>query len=284
VSLPGLEDSPRIRNAVHRILEPRGALAHYLWESLPLYGDYIDELPLRPDLRVLDVGCGVGRTTLVLAQWCPEGMVTGVDINPALAECAKQLAQLFQLEGNTRFLAGDVAEAGTLPKGETFDLIYARHVISDVKQAGLRELARRLSPKGVMAVLEPDFSLCRAYGLPQLDAHLRREGEYTREAGLSGGNLRHLLREAGLKVTRFEPKIHVFTEQHEAWVTFARKRLTALYEEEIPQVEALRFRRGSQWVDERIRQLRDQIEEFRRLTKRHPFTHIFIQFLALATK
>jgi len=82
---------------VHRILDPRGALAHYLWESIPYYGTYFEEIEVRPDMRILDVGCGVGRTTLELASMVPEGKVVGIDINPALTACANQLAQLFDL-------------------------------------------------------------------------------------------------------------------------------------------------------------------------------------------
>lgn len=281
--LPGL-DSPRIRNAIHRILNPRGALAHYLWESIPIYGHYFDELPFRPDMRILDVGCGVGRTTLELAHRSPKGKVVGIDINPALTACANQLAQLFEIGDRVRFFAGDIVEKGTILKDETFDLIYTRHVLADLKQEGLRELARNLTPEGILVAVEPDYSMTRAYGLPHLDAQFRREGEVTFESGLNGGNLRHLLREARLKVTLFEPRYHIFTEQDAKWVTFAKKRLATVYEEEIPKVEGLRFRRGNQWVDDRISRLRNQITEIENLTRRHTFTHIFIQFLVQSTK
>lgn len=283
MTLPGLE-SPRIRNAVHRILDPRGALAHYLWESIPYYGTYFEEFEIRPDMRILDVGCGVGRTTLELASKVPEGEVVGIDINPALTACANQLAQLFEYGNRIRFFAGDIVEKGTIPKDETFDLIYSRHVIADLKQEGLQELARHLESDGLFVALEPDYSICRTYGLPHLDAHYRREGEIGFETGLSGGNLRHLLHEARLKVQSFDPRFLIFTEQDIKWVSFAKKRLSAAYEEEIPRVEALRFRRGSHWVDDRIARLKEQVNELEQLTRRHRFTNIFIQFLAQAVK
>ena len=74
--------------------------------------------------RILDVGCGVGRTTLELASMVPEGEVVGIDINPALTACANQLAQLFEFGSRIRFFAGDLVEKGTIPKDEVFDLIY----------------------------------------------------------------------------------------------------------------------------------------------------------------
>ncbi|MFX1566592.1 MAG: class I SAM-dependent methyltransferase [Promethearchaeota archaeon] len=281
--LPGL-DSPRVRNAVHRILNPRGALAHYLWESIPIYGHYFGEITFRPNMRILDVGCGVGRTTLELAYRSPKGKIVGIDINPALTACANQLAQLFEIGDRIRFFAGDIVEKATIPKGETFDLIYTRHVLADLKQEGLKELARHLTPDGLLVAVEPDYSMTRAYGLPHLDSQFRREGEVTFESGLNGGNLRCLLQEARLKVTLFEPRYHIFTEKDNKWLTFAKKRLATVYEEEIPKVEALRFRRGNQWVDDRITRLRNQITELGHLTRRHTFTHIFIQFLTQATK
>jgi SAM-dependent methyltransferase len=283
VELPGL-DSPRVRSAVHRILDPRGAMAHYLWDSISFYGHYFDELPLKPEMHILDVGCGVGRTTLELAQRCPQARVVGIDINPALTACAKQLAQLFEFGDRVQFFAGDIVEKGTIPKDETFDFIYTRHVLIDLKQAGLRELARALGPEGLLVALEPDYSMCRVYGLPQLDAHFRREGEIALETGLSGGNLRHLLDEATLKVKLFEPRIRIFTEKDAEWMNFAKNRLAPSYQEEIPKIEGLRFRRGNQWVEERITRIREQIAELDHLTRRQAFTHIFVQFLAQATK
>ncbi len=269
---------------MHRILDPRGALAHYLWESIPYYGTYFEEIEIRPDMRILDVGCGVGRTTLELASMVPEGEVVGIDINPALTACANQLAQLFEFGSRIRFFAGDLVEKGTIPKDEVFDLIYSRHVVADLKQEGIQELARNLKSDGLFVALEPDYSICRVYGLPHLDAHYRREGEIGFDSGLSGGNLRHLLREAKLKVESFDPRFHIFTEQDTKWVTFAKKRLAAAYEEEIPRVEAMRFRRGSHWVDERIARLKDQVNELEQMSRRHRFTNIYIQFIAKATK
>jgi SAM-dependent methyltransferase len=283
VTLPGLE-SPRIRNAVHRILDPRGALAHYLWESILYYGTYFEEIDIKPDMRILDVGCGVGRTTLELASMVPEGEVVGIDINPALTACANQLAQLFEFGNRIRFFSGDIVEKGTIPKDETFDLIYSRHVIADLKQEGLRELTRHLESDGLFVALEPDYSLCRVYGLPHLDAHYRREGDMGSESGLAGGNLRHLLYDAKLKITFFEPRFLIFTEQDTRWVNFAKKRLATAYEEEIPRVEAMRFRRGSHWVDERIARLKEQVNELEQLTRRHRFTNIYLQFLTKAIK
>jgi len=259
-------------------------LAHYLWESIPFYGTYFDEIEIKPDMRILDVGCGVGRTTLELASMVPEGEVVGIDINPALTACANQLAQLFEFSNRIRFFAGDIVEKGTIPKDETFDLIYSRHVISDLKQDGIRELARHLENDGVFVALEPDYSMCRVYGLAHLDAHYRREGEIGFESGLAGGNLRYLLREAKLEVQFFEPRFLIFTEQDLKWVTFAKKRLASAYEEEIPRVEAMRFRRGSHWVDERIARLKEQVNELEQLTRRHRFTNIYIQFFVKATK
>lgn len=235
-------------------------------------------------MRILDVGCGVGRTTLELASMVPEGEVVGIDINPALTACANQLAQLFEFGNRIRFFAGDVIEKGTIPKDETFDLIYSRHVLSDLKQDGIRELVRHLDQNGRFVALEPDYSMCRVYKLPHLNEHYRREGELGFDTGLTGGNLRHLLRDAKLKVTSFEPRFLIFTEQDSKWVNFAKKRLAAAYEEEIPQVEAMRFRRGSHWVDERIARLKEQVNELEQLTRRHHFTNIYIQFLAKATK
>ncbi len=48
--------------------------------------------PARPILRVLDVGCGGGRTAFDAAASAPEGLVLGIDTNLALLRLARRVA------------------------------------------------------------------------------------------------------------------------------------------------------------------------------------------------
>ena len=46
--------------------------------------------------RILDLGCGAGRTTIPLAEMGFE--VVGIDLSPAMIELARELAELSQVE------------------------------------------------------------------------------------------------------------------------------------------------------------------------------------------
>ena len=54
-----------------------------------LAGRALDAMELRGDDRVLDVGCGDGYVSRLLAAELPHGSVTGVDASPRLIEVAR---------------------------------------------------------------------------------------------------------------------------------------------------------------------------------------------------
>jgi SAM-dependent methyltransferase len=66
------------------------------------FGSIIETLPLRRDHVVFDFGCGIGRTTVPLAEFLNEGgRVVGSDIVPGMIQfCQEQLEHSFP---NTAF-------------------------------------------------------------------------------------------------------------------------------------------------------------------------------------
>jgi len=84
----------------------------------------MDRLKLLPGQRVLDLGCGSGRTTLELASAVgPSGRVVGLDIAAEmLTRAQKRAAQAGA--GNIKFLHADVQvhDFGT----DRFDAAYSR--------------------------------------------------------------------------------------------------------------------------------------------------------------
>lgn len=83
------------------------------------------KLNLKPDMRVLDIGCGVGGPAFYAAQsyGCH---VTGIDLTPEFIETAKELARQNGLTEKTEFhcTAGD-----NLPfNDDSFDAAFMFHV------------------------------------------------------------------------------------------------------------------------------------------------------------
>lgn len=77
-----------------------------------------------PGERVIDVGCGGGATSMAIARLVgPEGLVTGLDISPALVRAAAQRARAAGVD-NIEFRLGD-AGAAPIAAG-SFDRLFSR--------------------------------------------------------------------------------------------------------------------------------------------------------------
>jgi SAM-dependent methyltransferase len=84
----------------------------------------MDRLNVSAGQRVLDIGCGTGRTTLELAALVgPAGAVVGVDISAALVASGRAAAARLGID-NVAFLHGDV-QASDLSES-LFDAAYSR--------------------------------------------------------------------------------------------------------------------------------------------------------------
>jgi SAM-dependent methyltransferase len=99
---------------------------------------------------VLDVGCGTGSLSLLLAQ--SGHRVTGVDLAPRMIERAR--AKLAGAGLSACFIVGD---AGVPPTGqERFDVVLSRHLVWTLPdpEAALREWVCRLRPGGRLLLIE----------------------------------------------------------------------------------------------------------------------------------
>jgi SAM-dependent methyltransferase len=107
---------------------------------------------LEPGQRVLEVGCGMGRYTLLLAE---RGLaVEGLDLSPVLLERLRTFAgERFELPLHV----ADVVEPPAALLG-SFDAVvgfFALHHIHDLGLS-LRSMSRLLVPGGRIAFLEPN--------------------------------------------------------------------------------------------------------------------------------
>lgn len=102
---------------------------------------------LGPGARMLDVGCGTGGASrLMAAEFGCE--VIGVDITAAFVEVAEWLSRATGFDDRTRFLCADAAQM-PLPDG-AFDGIWCQHALMNMPDiaAVLAEWHRLLVPGG----------------------------------------------------------------------------------------------------------------------------------------
>ena len=117
-------------------------------------------LALRPWLkvgagtRVLDVGCGIGRWSRLLAA--RGAAVTGVDLSPTMVAQARQRALADGVADRCRFCVQDLSK---LDLGEKFDLVLGvtvlQHILDPVAlRAAFVSMSAHLARGGRMVLLE----------------------------------------------------------------------------------------------------------------------------------
>jgi len=102
--------------------------------------------------RCVDLACGTGDVSLLLADRYPQGTVIGIDLTESMLELAKQR----QIPNNLSFTQCDMCDTGI--ESHSVDIVtgsYALRNAPDLEQA-LVEIKRILKPGGVAAFL--DFS------------------------------------------------------------------------------------------------------------------------------
>jgi cyclopropane fatty-acyl-phospholipid synthase-like methyltransferase len=122
-----------------------------------------DRAPLRPGMKVLDAGCGVGGPALWLAETYGVEVV-GVTLSEVQLARARKYALKRRLDHLVRF---EIADFTALPyKESSFDVVWAQesvcHVPEDAKKLFLEEANRVLKPGGRM-LMEDWFRIARPY-------------------------------------------------------------------------------------------------------------------------
>ena len=114
---------------------------------------FLTHLTIAPNMRVLDVGCGIGGTSRFIADKTG-AHVTGVDLTPEFVDAARTLSALCGLGDKTEFHVGSAL--GMPVPDDTFDVAIQMHVGMNIadKASVFREVARALKPGGTFAVFD----------------------------------------------------------------------------------------------------------------------------------
>ena len=104
---------------------------------------------IRDGMKILDVGCGTGYFTRLLAEGGENAAITGLDLEEPFIAYAKEQAEKQKLD--IRFLVGD---ALSLPfEDESFDLVTSHTFLTSVPdpERAMDEMKRVLRPGGCVA-------------------------------------------------------------------------------------------------------------------------------------
>jgi ubiquinone/menaquinone biosynthesis C-methylase UbiE len=139
----------------HRL--PQGLLGQLVGEKMvrqhrPETDWTVGLLDLRPDDRILELGCGAGRGLALAARAVGQGMVAGMDLSPTMLQAAARRTRRAGRGKRVSLLRGNLA---ALPYADgSLDKIWSVHTFYfwPDPEAVTAELLRALAPGGVVAV------------------------------------------------------------------------------------------------------------------------------------
>ena len=100
--------------------------------------------------RLIDLGCGPGNSTQVLAARWPESRITGLDSSPDMIDAARKSAPRFE------WVRADIAEWAA-DAGERFDVVFSNAALQWVgsHEQLFQRLFARVAPGGALAIQVP---------------------------------------------------------------------------------------------------------------------------------
>jgi ubiquinone/menaquinone biosynthesis C-methylase UbiE len=110
----------------------------------------VDELDIRPDDRVLEIGCGHGVAATLVCRRLDGGRLTAIDRSPRMIEAAARRNAAYVADGRAEFLVASLEDVALGDR--RFDKIFAVRVgLFHRDPARARALAERwLAPGGAI--------------------------------------------------------------------------------------------------------------------------------------
>ncbi len=157
----------------------------------------LQKIVLPAGARILDLGCGQGETTRLLAKRFENARATGLDQNAALIEKAKTIPVPAGAE--LTFMTGD---AQRLPFDDgVFDLVFTRYLLTHLPDpaAAISEMRRVCKAGGVVFAQEPDFIGGESYPPSEAYSRINKYFQSLFQDPFIGRKLPTLFRAAGLQ-------------------------------------------------------------------------------------
>ena len=125
--------------------------AHLITEWIPALGD--TEAQLKAGAKVADVGCGLGTSTILMAQAFPKSTFVGFDYHPKSIEMAREAAHKAGVADRVKF---EIAKAKDYP-GKDYSLVAFFDCLHDMgdPEGAARHVLETLAPDGAWMIVEP---------------------------------------------------------------------------------------------------------------------------------
>jgi SAM-dependent methyltransferase len=145
------EHDDRLFSGVVRLFRP-GYAAHLVDEWLPALDGVVEKL--RAGASVADVGCGLGASTVIMAQAFERSTFVGFDIHEPSIQAARNAAAQAGVTQRARF---EVATAKDFP-GTGYDLVCLFDALHDMGDpvGAARRIRQALAPDGALLLVEPN--------------------------------------------------------------------------------------------------------------------------------
>ena len=159
-----------------------------------------DRADIRPGMKVLDVGCGLGGSVRFLAAE-RDCLATGVELTQEYVDVSISLAKLVGFEGKVDFRQGSALD---LPfDDETFDLVWTEHAQMNIEDKGrfYSEISRVLKPGGRLAF----HDIFEGEG-GEVHFPVPWAGDGSINFLVSLESIKKLVEESGLKIQKWEDK------------------------------------------------------------------------------
>lgn len=179
---------------------------HLLAEFLnPISLKALETITLPKNATILDIGCGLGDTTLMLNERFQGSTITGLDGDASLIETAIEEKKL--LCPNLDFVCGDALH---LPFDDnSFDFVFCRYILHHIPDAvaAIKEMKRVCKPGGIVFAQDPDANFFQSY--PESNAYpIFKEVVNSLFADATiGRKLIHYFKSTGLKDVTYDAQL-----------------------------------------------------------------------------
>ncbi|KAA8916841.1 hypothetical protein TRICI_000960 [Trichomonascus ciferrii] len=198
-------------------------LRSHSWRTVANSAEYLIKY-LKPDMYILDVGCGPGTISIDLAaNYVSQGKVLATDYAEDVLKTAKASADEQRIK-NIEFETADIHNLHY--PDNTFDVVHAHQVLQHITDPvkALQEMLRVVKPGGFVAARDTDYESFEWY--PDIDGMDFWKQKYLEVARANGGDpligkyLHAVARRAGYDHDRLETTAGVwcYTSKKEvAW-------------------------------------------------------------------